>query len=231
MIGHSTVLFDGAGTRLISDPYFGTIGHVAYARVAPPALRREDALRVDGVLVSHSHWDHTDRRFLRALDASIPVLAPAGTAMVMKLKGARNFVPMEPWATHSIGSAEITAVPAAHLARTVGYVIRMDGVCAYFAGDTYHRPFMAEIGRRFPIDVALMPVATFRIPPTMGERGAAATVRDLRPTTVIPIHLGVRPRSPLLRTRETPATFAKRLAESGSTTRVVHLREGETWES
>jgi L-ascorbate metabolism protein UlaG (beta-lactamase superfamily) len=231
MIGHSTLLLEGAETRLITDPYFGTFGHVAYSRLRPPAFKREDLRDVDGVLVSHSHWDHTDRKFLSSLDASIPVLAPAWTSAVLKLKGAHTVVPMVPWQSRAIGAAIVTAVPATHLARTVGYVIQLDGVCAYFAGDTYYRPFMAEIGRRFDIDIAMMPVATFRIPPTMGERGAVAAARDLRPTTVIPIHLGIQPRSFLLRNKQTVQGFERRLRAAGLKTDVVHLREGEHWDS
>lgn len=231
MIGHSTLLLEGAETRLITDPYFGTFGHVAYFRLRPPAFKREDLSDIDGVLVSHSHWDHTDRKFLSSLDTSIPVLAPKWTSTVLKLKGARTVVPMTPWQCRAVGAANITAVPATHLARTVGYVIELDGVCAYFAGDTYHRPFMAEIGRRFNIDVAMMPVTTFRIPPTMGERGAVAAARDLHPTTVIPIHLGIQPRSPLLRNSQSVQGFERRLRTAGIETEVVHLREGEHWDS
>jgi L-ascorbate metabolism protein UlaG (beta-lactamase superfamily) len=231
MIGHSTILLEGTATRLITDPWFGTFGNVAYRRLLPPALTREDFRDVTGVLVSHAHWDHTDRKFLRSLDASIPVLAPAGTSTVMRLKGARTVVPMTPWQSRPIGAATVTAVPALHLAHAVGYVIELDGVCAYFAGDTYHRPFMAEIGRRFDIDVAMMPVTTFRIPPTMGERGAVEAVRDLRPAAVIPIHEGIQPRSFLLRNAQSVQSFERRLRAAGLETEVVHLREGEHWDS
>ena len=231
MVGHSTVLLEGAGMRLLTDPWFGTAGNLAYARLAPPAFRREELRDIDGVLLSHGHWDHTDRRFLRSLDDAIPVLGPAGSVATRWLKGARNFQAMRPWETRELGAAVVTAVPALHLARTIGFVLQLDGACTYFAGDTYHRPFMSEIGRRFRIDVALMPVATFRIPMTMGERGAAAAVDDLRPATVIPIHLGIAPRSPVLRTAQTVDSFARRLRDAGRTTAVVHLREGAFWES
>jgi L-ascorbate metabolism protein UlaG (beta-lactamase superfamily) len=231
MIGHSTLLLEGSGTRLITDPYFGTFGHIAYARVRPPGATRGEFRDVDGVLVSHGHWDHTDPRFFRGLDAAIPVLAPRGTSIVMRLKGVRNYVPMRPWETRAIGAAAITAVPASHVARTVGYVVTLDGVSAYFAGDTWHRPFMEEIGRRFDLDVAMIPVTTYRIPLTMGERSAVRAVRDLRPAAVIPIHLGIQPRSFLLRTRQTPESFERRLRASGLTANVVHLREGDQWEA
>lgn len=231
MIGHSTVLLEGPKTRLITDPYFGRFGHVAYSRTRRPAGTREQFRDVDGVLISHGHWDHTDRRFLRGLDPSIPVLAPSGRALVMKLKGARNVVPMRKWQCRRIGEAAVTAVPALHIARAVGFVVEMDGVVLYFAGDTYHRPFMKEIARRFRIDVALIPVASFRIPPTMGERGAVAAVRDLKPAGIIPIHLGVQPRSFLLRSSQSAEGFERRLRGAGFDTPVMHLAEGEQWNS
>ena len=229
-IGHSTVLIESGGARLLTDPYFGTFGHIAYARVSPPALTRDEIGPLDGVLVSHGHWDHTDRQFFRGLDPDTPVLVPSGTTALMRLKGVRNPVPVRTWQTVSIGGLAVTTVPALHLAPTVGYVVQSQTASVYFAGDTYHRPFMAEIGRRFPIDVALMPVTTYRLPMTMGERGAVLAARDLRCETVIPIHLGVQPRSPLLRTRQSPEGFERRLRETGLSTTVVHIADGDRWE-
>ena len=229
-IGHSTVLIEVGGTRLLTDPYFGTFGHIAYARVNPPALTRDEIGRLDGVLVSHGHWDHTDRRFFRGLEPETPVFVPSGTSALMRLKGVRSPVPVKMWQSLRVAGAVITAVPALHFARTVGWVVQTENSCVYFAGDTYHRPFMAEIGLRFPIDVALMPVSTFRIPLTMGEKSAVKAARDLRAEAVIPIHLGVQPRSPLLRTRQSPKGFERRLRDAGLRTRVVHLAEGASWE-
>jgi L-ascorbate metabolism protein UlaG (beta-lactamase superfamily) len=231
IVGHSTVLIECGDTRLLSDPYFGTAGHLAYARVAPPAVARDDVGPLDGVLVSHGHWDHTDRRFFRALDHLVPVIVPSGASPLMLLKGARNIVPLPRWQSLKLGGMVVTAVPAAHIVRTNGYVVQNESICVYFAGDTFYRPFMAEIGRRFPIDVALLPVATYRIPMTMGEKGAVRATRDLKASTVIPIHLGVRPRSPLLRTGQTSEGFERRLRDAGIEVEVVHLADGRSWEA
>ncbi len=230
MIGHSTVLFEIDGTRILTDPYFGTWGNLAYRRLAPPSMTRDEIRDVDLVLVSHNHFDHTDRRYLSALNEKTPVLAPARVKWLTNLRGAKNVWGIRPWEVQAFSTVEVTAVPALHVAVTVGYVITGEGKQVYFAGDTFYRPFMAEIGRRFRLDLAMMPVTTFRIPMTMGEKGAAKAAKDLKASTIIPIHLGLQPRSPLLRTRHSPEGFRKLVGKAGVDTEVVILQEGERWQ-
>jgi L-ascorbate metabolism protein UlaG (beta-lactamase superfamily) len=230
MIGHSTVLIEAAGTRILTDPYFGSWGNLAYARIAPPFKTRVELRQVDLVLVSHNHWDHTDRRFFRSLAAKVPVVAPRAGAWLTRLKGARNLIGLGKWEQKQFGSVRVTAVPASHVTVTRGYVIEAEGKKIYFAGDTYYHRYMKEIGKRFVLDLALLPVTAFRIPMTMGEKSAVRAVAALSPKTVIPIHLGITPRSPLLRTHESVEGFTKRLHDAGLRTEVRILREGESWE-
>jgi L-ascorbate metabolism protein UlaG (beta-lactamase superfamily) len=230
LIGHSTLIIEANGQRIITDPCFSTSGNPAYERVNPPAQTREEAARdLTLALLSHNHWDHVDRLFFRALPDSVPIVAPRQTTWLTRWQGAKNVVGLHTWESHQFSGMKVTAVPASHSAVTIGFVIESDGRHVYFAGDTFYRPFMKEIRQQFALDVALMPVTTYRLPMTMGEKEAVRAVRDLMPQVVIPIHLGIRPRSPLLRTDETPEGFECRVQEAGLPTRVVHLREGETW--
>jgi L-ascorbate metabolism protein UlaG (beta-lactamase superfamily) len=229
MIGHSTTLIETGGQRILTDPYFSAGGEIAYRRLAPPARKREELLDVQTVLVSHNHPDHVDGPFFRLLSKDVPVLGPRTTALLTRLQGARHVVGMRVWETRDLGGVKITAVPAIHWAIAIGFVLEGEGKRVYFAGDTFYGSFMAEIGRRFPLDVALIPVTTYRTPMTMGEQGAVRAVADLASRVVIPIHLGLQPRSPLLRTGQSAEGFARRLAESGSKAQVVLLKEGGSW--
>jgi L-ascorbate metabolism protein UlaG (beta-lactamase superfamily) len=151
-------------------------------------------------------------------------------AWLTRLKGAKNVVGLGKWELKQFGDVRVTAVPAAHIAVTRGFVVEVEDKRIYFAGDTYYRAFMKEIGKKFALDVALLPVTTYRIPMTMGEKSAVRAVDALSPKTVIPIHLGITPRNPLLRSGESPEGFMKRLRDAGSKTEVRILREGESWE-
>ena len=230
IVGHSTVLIESDGEKIITDPYFGSFGNLAYRRLAPPSRSREALLDVNIVLLSHNHLDHTDRRYFRLLPADVPIAAPRKTVWLSKWQGARNVVGMVPWESRQFGNIKITAVPAVHVAITVGFIVQSEGKQIYFAGDTYYSKFMKEIGKRFQLDVALMPVTTYRIPMTMGEKGAVRAVKDLQPRVTIPIHLGITPRSPLLRTKDTPERFEEKLRSAGLESRVVILKEGEKWQ-
>lgn len=229
MVGHSTVLIEAAGTRILTDPYFGSWGNPAYARREPPAFQREALRDVDLVLLSHNHWDHRDDRFFRMLPPETPVLAPRRAAWMSRLHGARTVEGLRPWQERRFPSLTVTAVPAVHMTATIGFVVHGGARAVYFAGDTYYGRWMARIGGQLRPEIALIPVAAYRIPMTMGERGALRAVRDLRPAVVIPIHLGLQPRLPVLRTGESPGGFERRVREAGLQARVVVLRPGETW--
>jgi L-ascorbate metabolism protein UlaG (beta-lactamase superfamily) len=229
VIGHSTVLIESGGKKILTDPFFGTWGNPAYARRSPPAMKREDLANMDLVLVSHHHFDHIDRSFFQKLNRGTPVCAPKRMAWFTKLSGAGTVIGLKPWETRAFGALQVTAVPAIHWDISLGYVIRCEDQCVYFAGDTFFGGFMAEIGRQFSPDVGLLPVTTFRIPMTMGEEGAVKAVAALKIKSVIPIHLGLVPRSPLLRTGESVEGFERRLRAARNPARVVNLPDGEAF--
>jgi L-ascorbate metabolism protein UlaG (beta-lactamase superfamily) len=87
---------------------------------------------------------------------------------------------------------------------------------------------MYELSQRYDLDAAFLPVTTFRLPMTMGEAGAFKAVQALKPNVVIPIHLDIEPRLPLMRTRQSVEGFARRLHDAALPTRMACLAPGET---
>jgi L-ascorbate metabolism protein UlaG (beta-lactamase superfamily) len=231
MVGHSTVLIEVQGQKILTDPHFGIEGNRFYERIAPPALRSEACCDVNLVLVSHNHWDHVDRDLFRLLSPEVPILVP-GRALWLRTKlrpEAKNVIGLNVWKSQSFGGVRITAVPALHDAIAAGFILETQEGQLYFSGDTYYHSFMKRIGERWKLDVALIPVANAGLPLTMGQRGAVNAIRDLLPKVVIPIHMGMRPRFSFLRTHDTADGFAKKIQEKNLATRVVILREGEVW--
>jgi L-ascorbate metabolism protein UlaG (beta-lactamase superfamily) len=230
MVGHSTVLIEMAGVRILTDPWFGTWGNPAFRRLQPPAFTREALRDIDLVLLSHHHWDHRDDRFFRMLPQTTPVFVPGRSAWLSRLHGVRKAEGLHPWHERSLGALTITAVPAVHMATTIGFVLSSDEHRIYFSGDTYYGAWMARVGEQLRPDVALMPVTSFRLPMTMGEVGAVKAAKALKVKVVIPIHQGLQPRLPAMRTCESADGFARRTRAAGLSLDVIILKPGEVWD-
>jgi L-ascorbate metabolism protein UlaG (beta-lactamase superfamily) len=192
-IGHATVVIETAGGRLVTDPVLrGRVAHLRrHAAAAEPGP-------VDGVLLSHLHYDHLDLPSLRALGA--PVAGPHGTRRALR-RLPLSVTELKTGEEATLAGARVTAVRAVHDGRrsplaarsdedAVGYVVAADGQRLYFAGDTELFDGMRRLGR---LDVALVPIwgwGTKLGPGHMNPSEAAASLALLQPALAVPIHWG-----------------------------------------
>jgi L-ascorbate metabolism protein UlaG (beta-lactamase superfamily) len=138
-----------------------------------PGILPSSIDKLDYILISHIHFDHLNYSSLSMLPKSAVVLLPSGGAEYMPEFGFSDYREMNPWTTFEADGVRITAVPVKHFNGRygfdgawlryntfTGYVIEYKGKTVFFAGDTGYDPEkFKEIGRKFIIDVALIPIA------------------------------------------------------------------------
>ena len=196
-LGHATALIEIGGVKLLTDPTLR--GHIGpLVRIAPPV--QADAIgRVDCVLLSHLHADHTHLSSLRAVGRHTPIVAPRRAGAWLARHGLTSVSELAPGDETTVSGVRVAATPAAHDRRRhplgpgaepVGYLIGGPRA-VYFAGDTDLFGGMADL--RGSVHVALLPVAGWG--PKLGpghldpERAARAAA-SITPSVAIPIHWG-----------------------------------------
>jgi L-ascorbate metabolism protein UlaG (beta-lactamase superfamily) len=194
-LGHSTVVIDLDGTRLVTDPLLQRrVWHLRrQAAVDPRSLEN-----LNGILVSHAHFDHLDHASLRRFDRSLPVVAPNGVGRLLRRWGFTRVREAGPGDELEVGGLALRVTHAEHessrwplTARSaaLGYVA-VGSKSVYFAGDTDLFGGMAELG---PVDVAVLPVSGWgsRLPAGhLDPSRAAEALRLLRPKMAVPVHWG-----------------------------------------
>jgi L-ascorbate metabolism protein UlaG (beta-lactamase superfamily) len=235
-VGHSTVVLELGGVRLLTDPLLRS--RVAHLRrdARPPAAEIRE--RIDAVLVSHLHYDHLDLASLR-LVRSPRVLVPRGAGAVLNRARIGGVEELGVGDAVDVGDVRVEAVPADHdgsrrpggpYAEPLGFILgRSERI--YFAGDTDVFAGMAQLA---PVDVALLPIAGWgpRLGPGhMDAAGAGRAAALLHPRIAVPIHWGTfRPRTTRAGTwfSEPPAEFAAAVAELAPEVEVRVLEPGES---
>jgi L-ascorbate metabolism protein UlaG (beta-lactamase superfamily) len=174
-LGHDSFRLDGPPV-VYFDPW--------KLRGAPPPA--------DLILVSHEHHDHCSPDDVEKVrKPSTIVVASGGAAPKLRARAIR------PGERLSVAGVEVEAVPAYNVdkfrspgvpfhpreANHVGYIVTVQGMRLYFAGDTDQIPEMST----FECDVALLPVSGIYV---MTAQEAAQAARILDPEIVVPMHYG-----------------------------------------
>jgi L-ascorbate metabolism protein UlaG (beta-lactamase superfamily) len=196
-LGHSTVLIEMGGIRILTDPVL--YDRVTILRRAVATLPAELYRDVDAAVISHLHLDHFDLSSLRLLGRDTAMIVPRGAGRLMAKAGFTNVAELPVGHSVDIGDLRVTATPADHAgfrppfgptAEAIGFLLDHDTERVYFAGDTDLFPQMADLTG---IDLALLPVWGWgpRLGPGhMDPERAAQALRVLRPSAAVPIHWG-----------------------------------------
>jgi N-acyl-phosphatidylethanolamine-hydrolysing phospholipase D len=172
-VGHATCLIQIGDKVILTDPAFtSSIGMLA-KRWIEAGLDPRAISRLDFILISHIHMDHLSYGSLEMLPKSAHIFIPTGGAEFVPELGFADYRELSAWQHIEIDGVKITAVPVKHFngrygfdaswSKTntfTGYIIEYQGKTVLFSGDTGYDPEkFKEIGKRFTIDLALIPIA------------------------------------------------------------------------
>lgn len=175
----SAIRIDVGGMRIYIDPYHLPDGQ-------PPA---------DVLLISHHHGDHLSLDDIGRVRQDSTVVFASRLA-AEKLPGPVHVLPPGDSAEHD--GLQIKAVPAYNIAKFrspgvpfhpreeqhLGFLLTVEDLTFYFAGDTDVIPEMDEIG---PVDYAFLPVSGKFV---MTAEEAAEAARKVQPSVAVPVHYG-----------------------------------------
>jgi L-ascorbate metabolism protein UlaG (beta-lactamase superfamily) len=170
-LGHDGFLIKGDGKVVVIDPF--------QVKQCEPA---------DVILVTHEHYDHCSPEDIQKIQkASTVIVTEANSAK--KLSGDVRVV--RPGDKLTVSGIPIEAVPAYNTNKQfhpkqngwLGFILTVDGVRIYHAGDTDLIPEMDSI----MTDIALLPVSGTYV---MTAEEAVEAAKTIQPKLVIPMHYG-----------------------------------------
>jgi len=186
-LGHSTVLIEIDGLRVLTDPVWGP--RASPSRLAGPKRFQPVPVPlhalppIDLVLLSHDHYDHLDYPTVRELAKTrVPFVTSLGVGAHLEAFGVppERITELDWWESHTLPHADltVTAAPSQHFSGRglkdrnatlwSSLAIRTPSHAVFFSGDTGLTSEYAAIRERLgPFDLVMLEVGAFH--PAWGD--------------------------------------------------------------
>ncbi|MBM3546030.1 MAG: hypothetical protein FJX54_03685 [Alphaproteobacteria bacterium] len=210
-LGHSTVLIEIGGLRVLTDPVWGNRASpsrlIGPKRFQPIPVPLRQMPPIDLVVISHDHYDHLDYPTIRELaKRDVPFVTSLGVGAHLEAWGVppERIVELDWWESHEIGSVAVTAAPSQHFSGRglknrnstlwSSFVIRSDRHRVFFSGDTGLTTEYETIRDRLgPFDLVMLEVGGW-LPAWgdihLGPKYALEALKLLGGGVFLPVHWG-----------------------------------------
>ena len=211
-IGHSTYLLRLENRHFLLDPFFSDIASplpIGPERFVPPGITLEKLPPIDGVIISHNHYDHLDTKAIEAFNNKdrITVFVPLGLKPFFSKRGYKNVRELDWQQSTDLDGIRLTALPAVHFSGRgirdgnetlwCSWAIRSASLNIFFSGDTGYSPTVFKaIGKQFrTFDMAIVPIGAYdpanvMQPVHTNPEEAIQVANDVRADLIIPSHWG-----------------------------------------
>jgi len=211
-MGHSTILLEIDGKRFITDPMLSSRaspgGPFGPARFFESPMKADQMPKIDGVIISHDHFDHLDRPTIKELGRTgVMFYVPLGVGHYLDSWDIpdNQITELDWWDQVSIGEDHaLVATPARHFSgralfgrkRTLwfSFVIRGKQHRVFFGGDGGMWPGFKTIGEKYgPFDISFLEVGGYNFDwknVHMFPEEAVAAQLNLGGSVLLPIHWG-----------------------------------------
>jgi L-ascorbate metabolism protein UlaG (beta-lactamase superfamily) len=180
-LGHSTVLVEIDGVRILTDPVWGPRASPSILlgpkRFQPVPVSLREMPPVDVVMISHDHYDHLDYPTIRALaKTNVPFVTSLGVGAHLEYWGVQpqRITELDWWESYRVpnSGAVLTAAPSQHFSGRglkdrnatlwSSFVIRSPNHAVFFSGDTGLTTEYRSIRERLgPFDLVMLEVGAF----------------------------------------------------------------------
>ena len=177
-LGHSALLMDWYGVRVVSDPTLfnrvglsiGSLLTIGPHRHTAPPLAPAQLQNLDVILITHAHMDHLDLPSLRVLPKNAAVIACSGCGELIRPLGFSDVRELR-WGEHTeIKGLSVTAMGAKHwgvrwppIGRAYGYnsyLLERGGTRMLLACDSAYTPLFNTLAPH-PPDIAAFSIAAY----------------------------------------------------------------------
>lgn len=212
-LGHSTLVLEVEGKRFLIDPIFASHASpvpVYAKRFQAPLLKREQLPRLDGIIISHDHYDHLETesmRFFAGKTKGLPFFVPLGVGGHLERWGVDpgQITELDWWEEADFKGLRIVCTPAQHFSgrglldakKTLwaGWSLVGKERRIHYSGDGGYGAHFKEIGERLgPFDLTLLENGAYnqRWPHVhMFPEQAVQAHLDLRGDALMAVHWGM----------------------------------------
>ncbi len=211
-LGHSTLLLEIEGARLLVDPVWGERASPSAffgpRRFYAPPLALADLPPLDAVVVSHDHYDHLNEETIRALAGRVPrFIVPLGVGAHLEAWGVETarIAELDWWDEAEVGGVRLVSTPARHFSgRSLtgrdatlwsGWAFVGEERRVFYSGDTALAPEFAEVGERLgPFDLSLIEIGAYNAAWAdvhLGPEQAVAVHQMVQGGLLVPVHWGL----------------------------------------